>query len=104
MIEPGKPTSVWWWPTPREGEVVPDYPPSDITSCIASGSFDDGLEELLDEAGNPPLTPWQREIVSRSYQLVANGNVYLPSRRREWNRRMNRRYRQRQLARQRRRR
>ena len=40
MIEPGKPTSVWWWPTPREGEVVPDYPPSDITSCIAEGSFD----------------------------------------------------------------
>lgn len=28
-----------WWPAPRDGEVVPDHPPVDITPLIASGSL-----------------------------------------------------------------
>lgn len=49
-FEHGEPTSVWIWQTPREGEVVPDFPPADITSCIASASFDNGPAESLTPA------------------------------------------------------
>lgn len=28
-------TSVWIWPTPAEGQLVPDFPPTDLTPYIA---------------------------------------------------------------------
>lgn len=28
-----------WWPAPREGEIVPDHPPADLTPYIVAGSF-----------------------------------------------------------------
>lgn len=39
---------VWWYPAPRAGEVVPDYPPVELTASVEPaelGDADDGEEE-----------------------------------------------------------
>lgn len=31
--------SIWWCPAPREGEIVPDHGPVDLTPYVVGGSF-----------------------------------------------------------------
>ncbi len=89
-----KPTKVEWWPLPRPGEVVPDYPPQDITHCIASGTFVKepvdaeaweaanptrarlvdaaAVERFMAACGMPPLAPWQRRVIDAAAAAQAD--------------------------------
>lgn len=123
-FEEVKPTRVEWWPLPRPGEIVPDYPPQDITSCFASVSLDPPtVADWAEEQLGVPLDPFQREVVNRMFRLELSADVSgfaaavgslartceelayeLWVARRARRRRIRRTYRQRLLARKRRRR
>lgn len=52
---------VWWFPAPREGEIVPDYPPVELTDQIISidvepAEPDDADRALVARLLEPPPT------------------------------------------------
>lgn len=40
-FEPGPITSMWWWPLPAEGELVPDHGPTELSGFVADVTFED---------------------------------------------------------------
>jgi hypothetical protein len=55
------PTSVWIWQPPAEGEVVPDYPPTDLTKFITGPiEFTDGTgdeqQRPIEQPGSSPAS------------------------------------------------
>lgn len=41
-------TQVWWYPAPREGETVPDYPPQELGGIVTDMQIEVEPEEVPD--------------------------------------------------------
>lgn len=56
--------SAWWWLLPREGEVVPDYPPVELTGLVGDVQIEHDPADLpswaerLATTTDEPLTMW----------------------------------------------
>jgi hypothetical protein len=61
-----QPDRIEWWPAPREGEIVPDHGPVDLTPYIVSGSF---LGEWLEDADQAMAAYVSRLAVAESAMI-----------------------------------
>lgn len=62
--------SIWWCPAPREGEIVPDHGPVDLTPYVVGASFSSVVPPPM-PCGRRPIEAAMRDDEKRGAALAA---------------------------------